>query len=578
MKVLERNDVNFRISVIGVFFAILLTVVTGKAVQIQVYQGVWLANRAASEYEQSFKLPGKRGTIWDTTGREMAISTEVVSVAAYPKKIRDAKLTAASLARVMGTDFENLYAALSSKRSFAWVRRQIGHRQAEAIKALDLEGIDFIPEYSRFYPNRWLAAQVLGFMGIDEKGLGGVEFHYDDDLKGEKQEFKRVKDALGRGFESESQNFSGVSGHNVVLTLDKNIQYITEKALEEAATDSLARSGMAIVMSPKTGEILAMANYPFFNPNRYKDFTREIWKNRCITDAFEPGSTMKVFSAAAAIESGLCTPNTIFYCENGQYSIGGHIVHDTKSHGWLPLHKIIKYSSNIGAIKISMAIGPEILYKTLSGFGFGEKTGIEFPGEASGRLSPYRKWSKIEAGTIAFGHGISVTALQMITAVSAIANDGILMKPYLVKEIRDEQGNTVSRFGPQIARRAISADTARTVTRMMMSVVEEGGTGTAAKLSGYSSCGKTGTAQKPDTRGEYSNHNYVASYIGFAPVESPRLAILVVLDEPRKNYYGGLVAAPVFKKIAEATLAYLNVQPADTADGLTADRKDAANG
>ncbi len=577
MKAIEKNDINFRISVIGIFFAILLTTISGKAVQIQVYQGVWLANKAASEYEQSFRSPGKRGTIWDATGRELAVSTEVVSVAAYPKKIRDAKLTAASLARVLGTDFESLYAALSSKRSFTWVRRQIGHRQAEAVKALDLDGIDFIPEYSRFYPNRDLAAQVVGFMGIDEKGLGGVEFYYDDTLKGEEQEFKRVKDALGRGFESESQNFSGVSGHHLVLTLDKTIQYITEKALEEAVTGSMAHSGMAVVMDPKTGAILAMANYPFFNPNRNKEFGKETWRNRCITDAFEPGSTMKIFSAAAAIDSKLCTPNTIFYCENGQYSIGGHTVHDTKSHGWLPIHKIIKYSSNIGAIKISMAIGPEILYRSLSAFGFGEKTGIDFPGEASGRLSPYQKWSKIEAGTIAFGHGISVTALQMIAAVSAIANDGILMKPYMVQAVKDEQGNTVSRFGPQPVRRAISSETARTVTRMMMSVVEEGGTGTAAKLSAYSSCGKTGTAHKPNSGG-YSENNYIASYVGFAPVESPRLSIVVVVDEPRRNYYGGLVAAPAFKRIAEATLAYLNVPPTNNADNMTAERKDEANG
>lgn len=576
MKAIEKHDFNFRISIIGIFFAILLTVITGKAVQIQVYQGVWLSHKAASEYEQSFKSPGKRGTIWDATGRELAVSTEVLSVVAYPKKIRDAQLTARSLSRVLDTDAESLNATFSSKRSFAWVKRQIGHRQAEAVKSLDLDGIDFVPEYSRFYPNRGLAAQVVGFTGVDEKGLGGVEFFYDEELKGEEQEFKRIKDALGRGFESESQNFSGVSGHNIVLTLDKTIQYITEKALEEAVTNFSARSGMAIVMDPKTGAILGMANYPLFNPNRYKDFSRDIWKNRCITDAFEPGSTMKIFSAAAAIESKLCTPNTIFYCENGQYSVGGHVVHDTKSHGWLPLHKIIKYSSNIGAIKVSMAIGPENLYKGLAAFGFGEKTGIDFPGEASGRLSPYKKWSKIEAGTIAFGHAISVTALQLTAAVSAIANDGVLMKPYMVAAVKDEQGNIVSRFTPQTARRVISPETARTVTSMMVSVVEEGGTGTAAKLNGYTSCGKTGTAQKPNSKGEYSDHNYVASYIGFAPVESPRLAILVVLDEPRKNYYGGVAAAPAFKKIAEETLEYLNVQPKNTAISLL--KKDEVNG
>jgi len=578
MKTIEKSDVNLKISIVGIFFVLSFSVICAKAVHVQAYQNAWLSQKAAGEYEQSFTSFGKRGTIFDTTGRELAVSAEVVSVAAYPRRIKDPHTTARVLSGVLESDTDGIYESLTSKRSFAWIKRQISPRQAEAVKTLDLEGVDFISEHSRFYPNRSLAAQVVGFSGIDERGLDGIEFHYNDDLKGSDQRFKIITDALGRGFESESPNTFGVSGHNIVLTIDRTIQYITEKALEEAVVNFSAKSGVSVVMDPKTGAVLAMANYPQFNPNRYKDFGKEIWRNRCVTDAFEPGSTMKIFSAAAAIESKICTPNTIFYCENGQYSVGSNVVHDTKSHGWLPLHKIVKYSSNIGAVKISQTIGSELMYNTLKAFGFGEKTGIDCPGESSGRLSSYQKWSKIDAGTIAFGHGISVTAIQLTAAVSAIANDGLLMKPYIVQSVRDEQGNMVSQFGPKPIRQSISPETARTITQMMMTVIEDGGTGTNARLSGYTACGKTGTSQKTNRRGEYTNENYIGSFVGFAPVENPKVAILVVIDEPKKNYYGGLVAAPAFKKIAEATLNYMNVPPNNTSDKLTIAHKNEANG
>jgi cell division protein FtsI (penicillin-binding protein 3) len=304
-----------------------------------------------------------------------------------------------------------------------------------------------------------------------------------------------------------------------------------------------------------------MAQAPLFNPNAYPRTDKALWRNRAITDQFEPGSTMKIFSAAAAIESAGIHPNDIFYCENGAYRIGRNVVHDHKKHGWLSLQQIVKYSSNIGAVKISEKIGPERLHRTLKKFGFGEKTGIDSPGETAGVLADYSRWSDIDTGAVAFGHGVSVSALQLATAVAAIANNGVLMKPYIVSRITDAGGKTLKRFEPETVRRVVSVETAQVVKNILKTVVTEGGTGTGAALDGYSVCGKTGTARKLDETGRYSNKHHIASFTGFAPADRPEIVVLVILDEPRENYYGGIVAAPVFKRIAQESLNYLGVPP-----------------
>jgi len=329
----------------------------------------------------------------------------------------------------------------------------------------------------------------------------------------------------------------------------------------EAVHQFSAASAMAIVMQPQTGAILALAHFPTINPNSYLTFDRPLWRNRAITDPFEPGSTMKIFSAAAALESGNIEYNDIFYCENGAYTIGKNVVHDIGKHGWLSLQQIIKFSSNIGAVKIGEKVGAKTLYQTLQNFGFGTRSGIDCPGETTGRLSHYSSWSEIDIGAISFGHGIAVSAVQLITAVSAIANDGILMKPYIVMEITDQNGQPVKRFEPQPVRRAISARTAGIVKKILKTVTTKGGTGINAALDRYSVCGKTGTARKLDDQGGYSNSKHVASFVGFTPADKPEIAVLVIIDEPQGNYYGGVVAAPVFKKIAQQTLNYLNIAP-----------------
>ncbi|MEJ2655651.1 MAG: penicillin-binding protein 2 [Desulfobacterales bacterium] len=555
------KQIKLRVMIIGGFFTLFFAAIGVKAMYLQVFRCSWLSQKAADQYEVSYKSAGKRGTIFDRNLREMAVSIDIDSIAVHPKQIKNPKKAARSLSKVLKINRKVLAKKLYSNKKFVWIKRKVTPKQVEAAKKFDIKGLDFILEHKRFYPNRTLAAQLIGFTDIDDHGLEGLEFYYDDELSGSKFEYTVLRDAHGRGFEAENKADSAFSGKNLVLTIDSTIQYIAEKALSEAVDKFSARSGMAVVMNPKTGALLAMAHVPLFNPNALNGFDRKLWRNRIITDPFEPGSTLKIFSAAAAIESGNCSPSSIFYCENGAYKMGNHVIHDSHEHGWLSLQQIIKYSSNIGAVKFSAVTGSQYLSKTLRNFGFGEKTGIDCPGETAGSLSSYQRWTKVDAGTISFGQGVSVSALQLITAISAVANKGILMRPYVVQAITDHNGRLVKSFGPKKVRRAVSEKTAGTITRIMRTVITEGGTGVNAALDGYSVCGKTGTAQKIEEDGRYSNKKYVASFVGFAPVEFPKITVLVVVDEPQKEHYGSIVAAPTFKMIAQKTLDYMNIAP-----------------
>lgn len=561
MKVTNKKYINLRMIIVGFVFSLFFATIAAKAVYLQVYCNTWLSQKAADQYESMVKSSGKRGKIYDKNLREMAVSIDVTSIAAHPRQIDDAKKTAALLAKVLKIDRKVLFRKLSSDKKFVWVKRQVTPKEGEAVRHLDLAGIDFIPEHNRFYPSKVTAAQVLGFTDIDDQGLEGLEFYYDNYLQGTTSKIMVLKDALGRGFDAEQKTFLNYSGNNLILTVDRTIQYIAEKELNDTVEAFSAKSGIAIVMVPKTGAILALAHVPFFNPNMVHKYNQELWRNRVITDPFEPGSTMKIFSAAAAIESGNCSPNSIFFCENGAYKIGRNVVHDTHKHGWLSLQQIIKHSSNIGAIKFIETTGAKALYDTLRGFGFGEKTGVDCPGESGGSLAPYQRWTKIDTGAIAFGQGISVTALQLISATCAIANEGILMKPHIVQAITDQNGRLIKSYMPKKIRQAVSSRTANTVKRLMRTVVTEGGTGVNADIEGYSVCGKTGTAQKIDQKGEYTKDKYISSFVGFLPAENPEVAILIAIDEPQKSHYGGVVAAPAFRKIAEKIIDHMNITP-----------------
>ncbi len=564
----EKKQIRFRAIIVGTFFSLFFMIIGAKAVYLQIFHNPYLSKKAENQYKASYKSSGKRGTIYDKNLREMAVSIDVTSITANPQLIKNTKAAAKSLAKTLTINRKVLARKLSSDKKFIWIKRKVSPKKIDVVRNLKIAGLDFIPEHKRFYPNKTLAAQIIGFTGMDDQGLEGVEFYYNNYLSGTVSKFTVLRDALGRVFDSENMTVLDSSGKNLVLTIDGTIQYIAEKALEEAVEKFSAKSGMVIVMVPNTGAVLALAHYPFFNPNALNEFSQELWRNRILTDPFEPGSTMKIFSAAAAIESGTSSPNSIFYCENGAYRIGKQVVHDTHEYGWLSLQQIIKYSSNIGTVKFSTITGPEFLYKTLRNFGFGSKTGIDCSGETIGSLTPYMQWTKIDAGTISFGQGISVSALQLITATSAIANKGILMKPYVVQAITDQKGRLIKSFGPRKGRRAISEKTARTLTQIMQTVTTEGGTGVNAALEGYSVSGKTGTAQKIGENGTYASGKYVSSFVGFVPAERPRISVLVVIDEPKRQHYGSIVAAPVFRKIAQNTLDYMDISPKSKTERL----------
>lgn len=566
MKKNPKNYIKLRIAFMGICFFLLISVVCAKAVYLQVFCGSWLSKKAANQYEKSFVQEGKRGAIYDRGGNELAVSIEGTSIAAYLNQIQDKTSVSKALAGILRKDRRKLLKQFRTKQGFVWVKRQATPKEVSAIKALDLRGIGFIPEYSRFYPNKSVAAQVIGFTGIDGNGLEGAEYYYDQVLSGREEKYTVLKDALGRGFSKDQHAEDPVSnsihgGKNITLTIDRNIQYITQTALETAVTEFSAKSGMAVVMDPATGEILALSHYPSFNPNVFKQYPRHLWRNRALTDPFEPGSTMKIFSAAAALSSGTISPSTIFYCENGAYKVGSNTIHDTHPRGWLSLQQIVKYSSNIGIVKVIEMVGPETLYTTLKKFGFGNKTGLDCPGETTGTLTPSNRWSKIDSSAISFGQGVSTSAIQLVSAAAAIANGGLLMKPFIVQSVTNEYGRILHRTTPEIIGRATSPEVASIVKRIMQTVVTEGGTGTSAFLEGYTVCGKTGTAQKTDNSGKYARGKYTSSFLGFAPADNPRLVILVVVDEPTGVHYGGTVAAPAFQSIAHETLQHLNVPP-----------------
>ena len=397
------------------------------------------------------------------------------------------------------------------------MKRQATPKEVEAVRRLRLPGVEFVAESKRFYPNRTLGAHVLGFTGMDGKGMEGIEFFHDGYLRGTGTSVRILKDAYGNGFQSEPPPDEEGAGKNLVLTIDQAVQFVTETAIGEAVESTRARSGMALVMEPATGAILALALAPTFNPNAREDQKKALWRNRAVTDPFEPGSTLKIFVAAAALEHTQLSPKTTFNCENGAYKIGKYTVHDVHRYGVLSLQDIIRFSSNIGAAKIGEKVGPERLHQTLRLFGFGQRTGIDSPSETAGLLMPPKRWADIDTAAISFGHGISVSAVQLVAAVSAIANDGVLMRPRLVQAVTDRQGQIVQQFPPEEVHRAVSVQTARTVRDIMQTVMLPGGTGVSASLEGYTACGKTGTARKVDESGQYTNDRHVASFVGFAP-------------------------------------------------------------
>jgi cell division protein FtsI (penicillin-binding protein 3) len=562
---IERKEkwARIRIRLIGGVFAFFFAITSARAFFLQVIKKDQLVRLAEKQHQKIVPLTPVRGAIYDSNNAPLAVSIEMDSCYAEPRNLENVGETVAKLAPLLGMSRETVEKKLGGNRNFVWLQRRMAPDQAQRIKALELDGIGFVKETKRFYPNAEMAGHVIGFTGLDPDGLEGVELKYNSTILGSTGYLVTERDALGRDIALKGTVVTkAAKGHNVTLTLDKNIQYITEKELAKAVTDSGARGGLALVMEPHTGRVLAMANYPFFNPNAYSRYTPPLLRNKTIVDSFEPGSTMKVFLVASALEEKVVTPADGFNCENGSYAIGGRIIHDTHRYGRLSVADVLKYSSNIGAAKIGSRLGQEKLASYLKGFGFGGRSGIDLPGEATGYLRDESQWFGVDLATISFGQGVSVTAIQLAAAMSAVANGGLLMKPFLVEKISDENGNVMQEISPQERRRVVSKETAGTLTRMLEGVTAAGGTGTNAAVEGYKVAGKTGTAQKVDpiTRG-YSVNKRTASFIGFIPADNPRLTILVVVDEPKTSPYGGVVAAPAFSAIAQQSLCYLKVPP-----------------
>ena len=547
-----------------IFFCFLLVV--ARMFQLQVLKKEQLYKLAFQQHHVQIPLVPKRGTIFDRKGNELAVSIEVDSVYADPRKVVEVEKTASNLALILKIDQEEVRQKLKSRGSFEWIQRKIASSEVEQIKTLHLPGIFFLKENKRFYPNDQLASTAIGFVGLDSRGLEGVEFQYDTLLNGKGRLWSVDRDALGREIAIGDASLDKEDHYqNVVLTLDKQIQHVVETELSRAVQKWGAKGGMAIAMDPFSGKVLAMTTYPSFNPNQFLQYRSKIWRNRTISDAFEPGSLFKTFLAAAVLEEKIVQPSDSFFCENGAYTLYDRTIHDTSKHGWLTFQQIIKVSSNIGASKVGEKMGKDRFYKYICAFGFGEKTGLGLPGESKGIVHHPRYWSPVALDTISFGQGISVTGIQLVAALSAIANGGSLMKPYVVEKITNEKGEIVQSFQPEVVRRVISEDTAKKATVLLKTTTEKGGTGEGAVPAGYDVAGKTGTAQKADTRlGGYSEDYYNSGFMGFAPADDPKVVLLVVIDEPQGANYGGVVAAPVFKAIMEKILPYFNAHPKGT--------------
>jgi cell division protein FtsI (penicillin-binding protein 3) len=562
MTVKDKKWIKIRIYITGVCFFLIFCVIFLRAYQLQILEGGKLSSLAKESYTGESTFTSQRGTIFDRNGEELALSIAVNSIYCYPQKVRDKGRTATLVSRALNINERDVFGKLGSSRSFGWIKRKVTPEEIQRVKGLNLPGIEFIEESRRYYPCIETGAHIIGFANQDNRGIEGIELKYNKYLEGQKVSFSRVHDALGRPLFVDEQRAERQDPFNLILTLDKEINYQAQKRLREAVQESKAKSGICVVMKPQTGEILAMAIVPEFNPNVFWNFKPYRWRNRGITDCFEPGSTLKAFLLASALEEGLVKPETVFDCEKGLYQIGSFVVHDSRAYGKLPVSDIIKFSSNIGAIKIGQKLGAESFHDYLKKFGFGERTGVDFPGERTGMLRSVRNTSLVGQNNLYFGHGISVTALQLTAAFGAIANDGNLMRPYLVKSITDQAGKIVKEFRPLLKRNIISPDTARRARHVLEGVASDGGTAPQAAINGYSVAGKTGTAQKVDSaKKTYSDEKFVAIFGGFAPADSPEIVVLVALDEPQGTPYGGTVAAPVFSDVGYCTLASLNIAP-----------------
>lgn len=528
---------------------------------IQIFHSSFLARLAQRQHEHFITIDPKRGTIYDRNLRPMAINLPVYSVFANSRALaaaRNRQEIIGQLAEVLKISPSVIAAKVDNNKYFIWIRRKIPQDVYQKLEGLRLAGVGFIKESKRFYPNQSLAAHLIGFADIDNKGLDGLERDYDKYLKGTQGHAVILRDAHQRELLLEKDTIAPVDGLDVVLTIDETIQFIAERAMDKMYQKYHAKGASIIVMDPKTGEILAFANRPTYNLEDASKSSPQARIDRAIVFTYEPGSAFKIVTASAALQEGVVNEGTLINCEHGAYRVANHILHDHEPLGIIPFHEVIQQSSNIGTTKVAQRLGPGRVYNYAHRFRFGIRTGIDLPGEAMGYLKPVRRWSKTSIGAVPIGQEVTVTPLQLLGAISAIANDGVYMRPFVVKYVKDVHDQIIKETKPQILDKVITAQTAQRVRAILQGVVEHG-TGTKAQIKGVTVAGKTGTAQKV-VGGTYSHGHFYATFIGFAPVENPRLAAVVVFDDPHPAYYGGTVAAPVFSEVIGDALKYLDAK------------------
>jgi cell division protein FtsI (penicillin-binding protein 3) len=530
-------------------------------------QALWLqvVDIRTSRKITKVPLPCKRGFIYDRHGEALAITVKVPSLYASPELITNPHTTAKHLSKILNIKQKELVKRLKRQGEFIWIKRWLSLEEAKKVEELNINGLGFQLENKRYYPYGSLAGQVLGFVGLDGDGLEGIERKFDYFLKGQVGYYYGIKDARGYFILYPRLPIQpSRDGHNLYLTLDYKIQYAVEEALKKAVNKWQAKNGCVIVLVPQSGEILAMANYPSFNPNLFRGASPKIWRNRAISDTFEPGSTFKPILLSAALNEKILSPHKLLYAEKGLYRTKQAIFHDIKPFGWLSVEEVIIRSSNIGVVKIGEKVGAKSFYNYIKKFGFGKKTEIQLQGEASGLVHPVDQWKEIDRSTACFGQGLTVTALQLATAYGAIANGGALLKPILVKSIKDSKGKTTHTFNPTLKDTVVSSETSSLIRLILHKVVTEG-TGQRAEISGYRVAGKTGTAQKVDPKtGKYQKDKHISSFVGFFPFEHPRVVIAVIINEPQPLSYGGVVAAPVFKEIANHLIWQWQLPPSSS--------------
>ena len=559
----SSNDARFRLYALSGLLCFWLLAICLRLVYLQIFCYGDFERRAQHQQQRSFDLSPKRGVIYDRAGRELAMSIQVDSAFAVPSETPDLANAISLISRITQDDPRVVLADCRAHKTFCWVARKADAEAIERIRALNLQGIHYQKEPKRFYPKRELAAQILGYVGTDDQGLSGLERQFNQQLQGKPGKLMISVDARKRWFASVEKEPE--AGNSVVLTIDQNIQYIAERELERGMEETHAIAGTVIVENPHTGEILALTNRPTFNPNIRKEIKNEALKDRAVSDIYEPGSTFKMVTISAGLEEKITRPDEMFDCQMGSIVINGMRIRDSRPHGMLSVADIIAESSDVGAIKVALRLGDERLYKYIRAFGFGQRTGIELPSETAGLTKPVERWSKVSIGAISMGQEIGISPLQLASLISTIANGGVRVPARIVAgtigagTIAPQNAPQTIAFQPAEGRRVISSLTAAEMRQMLQGVVLHG-TGRKAILEGYSSAGKTGTAQKVDpATGAYSKTKYVASFAGFAPINDPQIAVVVILDSAVGLHQGGQVSAPVFQRITQQVLEYLHV-------------------